>query len=87
MFMISDEAEAYQLQYQYMYGDSILVAPVIEEKATSVNVWLPEGTWTHLFTKEVYPKGWHLVKAPIGQPAVFLKSDTPWSEFLNKLSV
>jgi sulfoquinovosidase len=87
MFMLSDEAEAYQLQYQYMYGDSILVAPVIEEKATSVNVWLPEGTWTHLFTKEVYPKGWHLVKAPIGQPAVFLKSDTPWSEFLEKLSV
>jgi hypothetical protein len=31
--------------------------------------------------------GWHRIDAPIGQPAVFVKSDMSWSEFLLKLSV
>ncbi|MDP2814131.1 MAG: alpha-glucosidase [Erysipelotrichaceae bacterium] len=87
MLLESSEHEAFDLQYQYMYGDSILVAPVIEESATSVSVWLPKGTWTHLFTKVARQGGWHLIDAPSGQPAVFIKSDTSWSEFLSNLSV
>lgn len=87
MFMVSNEPEAFRLQYQYMYGDSLLVAPVIEKDSSSVSVWLPEGIWIHFFTKEVFDKGWHDVKAPIGQPAVFIRSETLWSEFLGKLSV
>lgn len=87
IFMISDEKEAFNQKYQYMYGDSILVAPVIEENATDIDVWLPSGNWTHLFTKEVVPGGWHRIDAPIGKPAVFVKSDTSWSEFLIKLDV
>jgi alpha-glucosidase len=87
MFLESNENEAYQLQYQYMYGDSILVAPVIEEGETSIHVWLPEGNWTNVFTKVKIQGGWHIIDAPIGQPAVFIKSDTSWSEILCNLSV
>ena len=87
MLLESRENEANKLQYQYMYGDSILVAPVIEENATAVSVWLPEGTWTHLFTKSKRQGGWHIIDAPIGQPAVFIKSDTSWSKILCNLSV
>ncbi len=87
MVMMSEDKAAADLQYQYMYGDSLLIAPIIEEKATSVKVWLPEGAWTHLFTKNMISGGWHLIHAPIGQPAVFVKNDTAWTEFLIKLSV
>jgi alpha-glucosidase len=87
MLLISDEIEAYQRKYQYVYGDSLLVAPVIEENATEVEVWFPSDNWTHLFTKEVFSSGLHRVDAPYGQPAVFVKSDTNWSEFLIKLDV
>jgi alpha-glucosidase len=87
MLLISEEKEAYQQKYQYMYGDAILVAPIIEEKATAIDVWLPSGKWTHLFTKETLSGGWHRINAPIGQPAVFVKSETAWTEFLGKLSV
>lgn len=87
MLLESNEKEAFHLHYQYMYGDSIVVAPVIEQSATFVNIWLPEGNWTHLFTKAEQKGGWHVIDAPIGQPAVFIKSDTSWSEFLSKLSV
>jgi sulfoquinovosidase len=87
MFLISNAPEAFQIQYQYMYGDSLLVAPVIEKDSSSVHVWLPEGRWTHFFTKELFREGYHQVKAPIGQPAVFIRSETTWSEFLSKLSV
>jgi sulfoquinovosidase len=87
MLLISDEVEAYQRKYQYVYGDSLLVAPVIEENATEVDVWFPSDKWMHLFTKEVFSSGWHRIEAPLGQPAVFVKSDTNWSEFLIKLDV
>jgi alpha-glucosidase len=70
-----------------MYGDSILVAPIVEEGATSINVWLPEGEWTHLFTKQQFLTGWHLIQAPIGQPAVFVRRNTLWHDFLGKQRV
>lgn len=30
---------------EYMLGDNILVAPVVEEGATSLDIYLPIGNW------------------------------------------
>jgi len=38
--------------YQYLFGDHLLVAPVVEEDRTSWPVYLPEGTWHSLWTGE-----------------------------------
>jgi len=57
-----DKPEAYQYKDQYMFGDNILVAPVIHpasgirypvsvsNQLSEVNVWLPEGNWYEWFT-------------------------------------
>jgi alpha-D-xyloside xylohydrolase len=44
------------LDRQYHLGDSLLVAPVFTESG-EVEVYLPEGTWTHLLSGEVKAGG------------------------------
>ncbi|ADL49823.1 alpha-xylosidase [Clostridium cellulovorans] len=39
------------LDRQYMFGDSILVAPIFNEQGVA-NYYLPKGTWTNFFTGE-----------------------------------
>lgn len=50
-FAYPNDTETFGLQYQYFYGDSILVAPVFADNATDVTFYLPEGIfydfWTH----------------------------------------
>ncbi|WP_098443904.1 glycoside hydrolase family 31 protein [Bacillus sp. es.036] len=38
---------------EYLFGESLLVAPVIDEGEIERNVYLPEGKWMHLWTSEV----------------------------------
>lgn len=54
-----EREEAYATKNQYLFGDDLLVAPVIApaEPSTglaSTEVWLPPGKWTHWFTGRVY---------------------------------
>lgn len=69
-----DDSVVYDLQYQYLYGPDMLVAPVYTEGAQSVSVYLPDDEWIHLWTGAPYGGGWHEVAAPIGQPAVFYRA-------------
>jgi len=43
--------------YQYLFGRDLLVAPTVEEGATTQEVYLPVGTWRDLWT-------WALVEGP-----------------------
>jgi alpha-glucosidase len=60
------------LSDQYMLGPNLLVAPITEEGATSREVYLPEGTWFHVWTGDSYEGPQTLsIDAPIGSPPVF----------------
>lgn len=56
-----DCAEAYNCPNQYMYGGELLVAPVTTKGdakgMAKTTVWLPEGTWTDIFTGDTYTGG------------------------------
>ena len=46
MFLdFADDANTYNLDQQYMFGHSLLVAPVMNEGETEKAVYLPEGEW------------------------------------------
>lgn len=48
------------LDAQYMWGESLLVAPVLRKDGVC-EYYLPKGTWTHLFSGEVREGGsWNL---------------------------
>lgn len=57
---------------EYMLGPTLLVAPVVAHGATTKDVYLPPGTWFHVFTGTQYEGGRrHTIDAPIGTPPVF----------------
>lgn len=56
-----EQKKAYEFVSQYMFGRQLLVAPVItpgdEKRMAKTTVWLPEGSWTDIFTGQRYNGG------------------------------
>jgi len=71
-----DDPALWPMQDQFLYGEELLVAPVIEEGATAREVLLPRShDWRHLWSGKDYEPGRHTIAAPIGQPPVFYRAD------------
>jgi alpha-D-xyloside xylohydrolase len=65
-----------QIDDEFMYGDSVLVAPMFaNEKAR--HVYLPAGEWYDFWTREKRPGGSTIeVANPVGQMPLFVKGGT-----------
>lgn len=84
---LEDEANAFTMgtatRYQYMYGPSLLVAPIYQNTAMDAqgndirnNIYLPEGTWYDWFTGEKY-EGGRIINnfdTPLWKLPVFVKA-------------
>jgi len=69
-----------ELQYQYLLGTDMLVAPVTEALAQTATVYIPKGKWIHVWSGNAYtsPSGtWQDISASIGHPPVFLRAGAP----------
>ena len=72
---------ALDLDAQFLQGESLLVAPVLEPTAGTVRAYVPPGSWLHAFTNETVrvPAGargqWHELSAPLGRPAALARLD------------
>lgn len=60
-----------------MLGDNILVAPVVEEGATSVDIYLPDGSWISGVTNVTHlGPGWlRNYSAPLDIIPYFVKTN------------
>jgi len=58
-----DDPGSWLVDDEYLYGSSILVAPLLHEGATGRNVYLPPGTWIDYQTSKNYSGGWHKIEA------------------------
>jgi alpha-D-xyloside xylohydrolase len=72
----SDANIAETLRYEYMFGPSLLIAPVTEQGATSRQVYLPAGSdWYNYWTNEKLHGGQTItVQAPIDTLPIFVKA-------------
>lgn len=52
-----DDDKCYELEDQYMFGEDILFAPIVDEGATERNVYLPKGNWIDVNTKKTISGG------------------------------
>jgi alpha-D-xyloside xylohydrolase len=57
-----DDPGSWLIDDQYLFGDSLLVAPLMEN-VTSRNVYLPPGKWIDYQTGKVYAGGWSHIEA------------------------
>ena len=80
-----DDADSYEVMYQYLFGRDCLVAPVYEQGATKRKLYLPPDQWIHLWTNDHYEGGWIEVDAPLGQPAVFYRASSADAVLFNKI--
>lgn len=72
MLVFPDDPGSRGVHDQFLIGDRLLVAPVVTEGATSRSVYLPPGTWYHVWTGQPHEGGGSVdVPAPIGEPPVF----------------
>lgn len=75
-YEFSEDSEAWETDNTYLLGSDILVAPIMNYKDRSRDVYLPANEeWIHLFTKERYQGGQnYTVDAPIDEIPIFIKS-------------
>lgn len=71
-----DDPETFGTDEQFMFGEELLVAPVVKKGAVTKNVYFPEGTWIDYNDKKTIYQGeeWHTVKAPLNCTPVFVKA-------------
>ncbi|MEC7985777.1 MAG: alpha-glucosidase, partial [Myxococcota bacterium] len=68
-----DDPVAKTIELSFMLGDALLVAPVVVPKASKKKVYIPAGTWIHIWTNDTVQNGWIDVEAPIGKPPAFVR--------------
>lgn len=61
------------LNDQYLWGDAILVAPVLSSGVTSRTVVFPSGNWFDYFTNKAYTSGVKSVSCTINNMPLFVK--------------
>jgi len=70
-----EDARCRDLNFEYLLGSELLVAPVWQEAKEEWELYLPEGNWVHLWTGKEYGQGDVTVPAPLGYAPVFYKKD------------
>lgn len=72
------ENTTWEIDDEYMFGDSILVAPILSPSTQERRVYLPSGfQWTEYESEKVYTGGqWIKVNTPLESMPIFFKEGT-----------
>ena len=64
------------MEDEYLFGDNMLVAPLLEENAGTRKVYLPEGRWYDFFTGRLYEGGKYFLSDEASKMPVYVKAGT-----------
>ena len=58
-YLYPDNEDAYRVPNQFFFGSELMVAPITKKRAPETNlaeveVWLPKGRWTDIYTGAIY---------------------------------
>ncbi|WP_239673198.1 glycoside hydrolase family 31 protein [Mangrovibacillus cuniculi] len=78
VYHFQEDEKTYNISDQFMFGDSLMLAPVVKQGQTSREVYLPEGeTWVDYWTKEEFEGGQTItVDAPLEHMPIFAMKDS-----------
>ena len=87
-----EDSEAYKQDYQYMFGDDLLVAPVLEPNVENWNVYLPGPDnwvwfWDQSDQTDLIPGGQSIsVYSPMGYPPVFFRYESDFKKLFQDIA-
>ncbi|PLX01571.1 MAG: glycosyl hydrolase [Marinilabiliales bacterium] len=75
-FEFPDDSETYNANWEYMFGESLLVAPIVEKGQDTIKVYLPQGyDWYDFHTNKKFDGGqWIKQKVELENIPIFVKS-------------
>ena len=74
LFLIyPNDPATYNIADEFIFGNDLLVAPVLDSGAVKRSVYFPAGKWLSFDGTESYAAGKHEVDAPLGTTPVFVK--------------
>ncbi|XP_042871791.1 sulfoquinovosidase-like [Penaeus japonicus] len=90
MFLYFEEDPgSWDIQYQYMFGPDLIVAPIIHKGEESQTVYIPGGedSWQHLWEGVIVSgPGEVEVSVPLGYPAVFYRQGSAWAPLFQEIA-
>ncbi len=76
-FHYQDDVKTHNLNDQYLVGESILVAPIVNQGQRARMVYLPQGEWIDYWSKKVHKGGQYIIKdAPLDTLPIFIKNNS-----------
>ncbi|MDB1104333.1 glycoside hydrolase family 31 protein [Lentilactobacillus parabuchneri] len=84
-----EDRRVHDINDQYMVGDSVLVAPIVQPSQTKRLVYLPKGDWVDFWNHQEYSGQQDIVvDAPLDKLPLFIKKNTilPWGEEVDHIS-
>ncbi|MET1248120.1 hypothetical protein ABWW58_04920 [Sporolactobacillus sp. STCC-11] len=76
-----NDPATYEINDQFLCGEAILVAPIVEQGAKARLVYLPKGSrWIDYWTKKSYEVGQYVVKdAPLDVCPIYIKEGSGYT--------
>ncbi len=87
LFLHYDEEECYKNKREYLFGEDILVSPILRAKEKSHKYYLPKGKWVQMFTEKEFEGGYGEVPSPLGLPIAFYKKDSKFAPLFASLKI
>ena len=76
-YHFEDDENTLEINDEYMVGDSLLVAPILDKDARRRMIYLPKGTWIDLFTGKKYIGGKYIIFTEnLAESGYFIKNNT-----------
>jgi alpha-glucosidase len=80
------DTATYSVKDEFLLGQDLLIAPVIEKGALSRRVYFPAGEWENVWTHQVVKGGaYETINAALGYPPVYVRVGGIWSERLRDI--
>ena len=79
-FEYPEDEICYTLDSQYMFGDDIIFAPIVEQGQTKKSVYIPDGEWVLTKDNKLYTKGWYEISAEIDEFIAFVRAGADVAE-------
>lgn len=80
-----EDSKTYDIQYEYLFGRDMLIAPVYLPEQETWKVYLPEDEWVHMWTGKRYKGGEVEVEAKLGDTPAFYRKGSAFEELFQRI--